>query len=413
MILKTPIYSIISLLSLVLIVNNSSVSASDADRVKQLIDIIRKGPSLYRTQEAAAAYVRFNPQGAAPAVTDEASFAAVKQSIRAAINLSDMGSAAKEAVPALIEVFPRAEHVALIANAQYGPGVGKFEDWVQTYVLSAKNKFVLSSPFIEYQTLSRCEQFVEASAYTDVRNKRMSGQRIVEALADIYVVLRINAAACALSSITGVSPGNSPEAWRSWYASIQVSAAPAPVAPIAPSNKVTIITTPANPPLDYVVGGRYQMRLSTGDIIVGTLEGVDESSITFRLDNGGRYIYEKSFIRDRTLLSAPYSPTYSPAPAPAQSAPPAPARAYPGSVSYEELMNLTYSGKMMEVYLQNGSVLRGTLGVVDASILHLNVDGVEMPVSRSVILRISHIPDPTETKPANNPAGSSGGPTPW
>jgi small nuclear ribonucleoprotein (snRNP)-like protein len=409
MILKTPIYSIISLLSLVLIVNNSSVSASDADRVKQLIDIIRKGPSLYRTQEAAAAYVRFNPQGAAPAVTDDASFAAIKQSIRAAINLSDMGSAAKEAVPALIEMFPRAEHVALIANAQYGPGVGKFEDWVQTYVLSAKNKFVLSSPFIEYQTLSRCEQFVEASAFTDIRNKRMSGQRIVEALADIYVVLRINAAACALSSITGVSPGTTPEAWRSSYASIQVSAAPAPVAPVVPSNKVTIITTPANPPPDYVIGGRYQIRLSTGDVIVGTLEGADESSITFRMDNGGRYIYEKSFVRDRTLISAPYS--IQPSQPATTSTYMQPARS--SSISYEELMNLTYSGKMMEVYLQNGSVLRGTLGVVDASILHLNVEGVEMPVLRSVILRISHIPDPTETKPANNPAGSSGGPTPW
>ena len=395
-----------------------SASASDADRVKQLIDIIRKGPSLYRTQEAAAAYVRFNPQGAGFAVTDEASLAAIKQSIRAAISLSDMGSAAKEAVPALIEVFPRAEHVALIANAQYGPGVGKFEDWVQTYVLSAKNKFVLSSPFIEYQTLSRCEQFVEASAFTDIRSKRTAekGQRIVEALADIYVVLRINAAACALSSITGVSPGTTPDAWRSWYASIQVSAAPAPASPVTASNKVTIITTPANPPLDYVVGGRYQMRLSTGDVITGTLEGADESSITFRLDNGGRYIYEKSFIRERTLLSAPYSPTYSPtySPAPAQSAPPAPARAYPGSVSYDELMNLTYSGKMMEVYLQNGSVLKGTLGVVDASILHLNVDGVEMPVSRSVILRIAVVPDPSSTKPATGGAGgSSGGPTPW
>jgi hypothetical protein len=76
-------------------------------------------------------------------------------------------------------------------------------------------------------------------------------------------------------------------------------------------------------------------------------------------------------------------------------------------------MNLTYSGKTMEVYLQNGSVLRGTLGVVDASILHLNVDGAEMPVSRSVILRISLVPDGADTKPANKPAGSSGGPTPW
>jgi hypothetical protein len=392
----------------------SSASASDADRVKQLIDVIRKGPSLYRTQEAAAAYVRFNPQGAMPAATDDASLAAIKASIRAAINLSNMGSAAKEAVPALIDVFPRAEHVALISNAQYGPGVGKFEDWVQTYVLSAKNKFILSSPFIEYQTLSTCERFVEATAYTDIRTKRTSGQRIVEALTDIYVVLRINAAACALSSITGVSPGNTPEAWRSWYASIQVSAAPAPAAPVAPSNKVTIITTPANPPPDYVVGGRYSIRLSTGDYVVGMIEGVDEASITLRLDNGGRYIYEKSFVRDRTLLSAPYGAQPATAAPSYQSAP---VQAAPGSIPYEKLLDLSYSGKAMEVYLQNGSVLRGALGVVDASILHLTVDGVEMPVSRSVILRILPVSDPAEVKPADNPAGTSegtsGGATPW
>jgi sRNA-binding regulator protein Hfq len=120
-------------------------------------------------------------------------------------------------------------------------------------------------------------------------------------------------------------------------------------------------------------------------------------------------VYEKSFVRDRTLISAPYA---------VQPAPAAPAASYvqpagSTSVSYEELMNLAYSGKTMEVYLQNGSVLRGTLGVVDASILHLNVDGAEMPVSRSVILRISLVPDPSDTRPANRPAGSSGGPTPW
>jgi len=405
--------------SMMLTISNPAFS-SDADRVAQLIDVIRKGPSLYRTQEAAAAQVRFNPQGAGVAMTDDASFAAIKQSIRAAISLADMGPAAKEAVPALIEVFPRAEHVAIIANAQYGPGVGKFEDWVSTYTLSAKNKFILSSPFIEYQTLSRCEQFVEASAYTDIHDKRTSGQRIVSALADIYVVLRINAAACALSSITGVSPGNTPEAWRSWYASIQVSSAPAPASNTAPPTKVTVISTPANPPSDYVIGARYQLRMSTGDFITGTLEGVDESSITFRLDNGGRYIYEKSFVRERTLLSAPYSAstTYSTAPAyspaPAQSAPAAAAQAYPGSVSYEDLMNFTYSGRMMEVYLQNGSVLRGTLGVVDATIMHLNVDGVEMPISRSVILRVVAVPDAASPKPSpSNTGGSSGGPTPW
>jgi hypothetical protein len=386
-----------------------SVFASDADRVKQLIDIINKGPSLYRTQEAVAAYGRFNPQDATFAVSDNASFTAIKQSLRAAINLSDMGSMAKEAIPSLLEKFPRAEHVVIVNGAQYGPGVGQFEDWVQTYVLSAKNKFVLSSPFIEYQTLAKCEQFVEASAFTDVRNKRMSGQRIVEAQVDIYVMLRINAAACALSSITGASPEATPEAWRSWYAGTQGYQATAPVEqPIAPPEKVSSISTPANPPSDYFVGSRYSLRLSTGDYVVATIEAVDDASISIRLDSGGRYIYEKSFIREKTLLSA----TIGAQPAPYQSQPVQRAEA-PGSISYKELLALTYSGRMLEVTLLNGSMLRGTLGVVDASMLHLNVDGADMPVSRNLISRISLVTDPADTRKTDKPAGSTKSSSSW
>jgi hypothetical protein len=409
MISRKPVFLFVGLFFSILLSFNSY--ASDADRVKQLIDVIRNGPSLYRTQEAAAAVARFKPQGSdAPSVSDQASLAAIKRCIRAAIDLGDLGPAAKEAVPALIEMFPQAEHVALISNAQYGHGMGQFEDWIQTYVISAKNKFLLSSPFIEYQTLRKCEEFVEATAFTDIHNKRMSGGRIVEAFTDIYVLLRVNAAGCALSGITGISPGTTPEAWRGWYASIHVSAAPAPTTPSLPPSKVTFVTTSANPPLDYVEGGRYIIRLSTTDVVVGTVEAVDDASITVRTDNGGRYIYGKSFIRDKTLISVPYGA--QPAPA-AQAAPSAQQQGWPGSIPYEKLLDLSYSGKEMKVMLQNGTVLRGTLGVVDASILRLNVDGVEMPVSRGVIFSVSLVPDSAEVKPADKPAGASDGTSPW
>jgi hypothetical protein len=89
----------------------------------------------------------------------------------------------------------------------------------------------------------------------------------------------------------------------------------------------------------------------------------------------------------------------SSAAAPAQSAPAG------SSIPYESLLDFSYSGKMMEVVIKNGSVFRGTLGVVDAALLHINVDGTEIPLSRSVIIRISPA-DPTSRPTA--PPGAQG-----
>lgn len=381
-----------------------AAGASDADRVQQLVDIIKSGPSLYRTPEAAAAYARANAQGGIPAVSTDDGLAAIKQSVRAAINLADYGDKARVAVPTLVEVFPQAEYLAVVTNAQFAPGMGFFDDWVQTYVISSKNKFLLSSPFVDYQTLSRCEQFVEASGTTDIHQKRMAGSKIVEANADIYVTIRINAAACALSRITGTDAGKTRESWRSWYA--QNSGSPAPAALSAAPVKITVVNTSANPPNVYVVGARYQISLTTGDVVTGIIESSDDASFTIRIDGGGRYSYDKSFVKSQLMLSAP---AYQAAPAAAV----APA---PGSVPYEDLMNFSYSGRTMEVVMLNGTVMRGALGVVDASILHLTVDGAEIPISRSLIARVSVVVDPADTRSTDRPSAApaqNSAPQPW
>jgi|WetSurMetagenome_2_1015567.scaffolds.fasta_scaffold00008_2 hypothetical protein len=384
-----------------------STPASDAGRIQQLVDIVKKGPSLYRSPEAAAAYARFNPQGGIPAVSTSDGFIAIKQSIRAAIGLGDFGDKARSAVPTLIEVFPQAEFVSVIANAQFSPGMGLFDDWVQTYVISTKSKFLLAAPLVDYQTLSVCEQFVEASGTTDFHSKRMSGDKVAEANVDIYVTIRVNAAACALSKITGADGGKTRESWRDWYArsttpSAQAAGQPADV-------KITVVNSAANPPSDYVPGARYQISLTTGDIVVGVVESSNETSFTIRTDDGGRYNYEKNFVKNRLLLSpSPYQSAPAPSTyAPAQANPPAGA-----SIPYEELMNFSYAGRTMEVVLANGTVMRGALGVVDANILHLTVDGTEMPISRSLILRVSLVPDPAASRPADKPAPSAS-PSPW
>jgi hypothetical protein len=379
--------------------------ASDADRIQQLIDIIKNGPSLYRSPEAASAYAKFNQQGGIPAVSTADGLIAIKQSLRAAISLGDFGDKANSAVPTLIEVFPQAEYVSVVTNAQFSPGMGPFDDWVQTYVISAKSKFLLAAPLVDYQTLSRCEQFVEAFGNTDIHQKRMTGNKMVEANVDIYVTIRVNAAACALSKITGVDAGKTRDSWRTWHAqstggSTQVSGQPVQV-------KVTVVNTPANPPADYVPGARYQISLTTGDVVTGVVESSDETSFTLRIENGARYSYEKSFVKNRVMLSA--SP-YQTAPAPSTYAPATSAGA--GSVPYEDLMTFAYSGRTMEVVMVNGTVMKGALGVVDASILHLTVDGTEMPISRSLILRVSVVPDPASARPADKPAADPS-PAPW
>jgi small nuclear ribonucleoprotein (snRNP)-like protein len=372
--------------------------AQEKNRVRELIDIIRKGPSLYRTDEAAQAMGRINPMGGVAAATGTDALAAIKQSLRAAISLGDMGNEARDAVATLIEMFPQAEHTVVIANAQFGPGMGGFEDWVQTYVVSEKNKFIMSSPFVEYHTLSKCEKWVESASATDVRQRRMAGGRVIEAVADIVITLRINAAACALSRITGYEAGNTRESWRTWYDKTGSISGYGPAASAAQAAPVKVTTISAFPVVDYTNGLRYQIELTTGDKMTGIVEAVDDNSVTIKIDAGGRYNYPKSFIRNRVLLSQPGQ--YTPQPAsPASTA----------FLPYEKLLDLSYSGKMMEVVISSGAVFTGTLGVVDASILRLNVNGTEMSLSRSLIIRISVIEPPVQKAPD----ASSGGPTPW
>jgi hypothetical protein len=377
--------------------------AQDDSRVKELIDVIRKGPSLYRTDEATQAMGRLNPPSGVAAATGPEALSAIKQSLRAAISLGDLGDKARDAVATLIEMFPQAEHTVTITNAQYGPGMGGFEDWIQTYAVSEKNKFVMSSPFMEYHTLSKCEKWVESSTATDIHQRRMAGSRIIEAVTDIFITLRINAAACALSQITGYEAGNTRESWRQWYARTGAVAgygsAPSAAAPVAP---VKVTTISAFPVVDYTPGLRYQIDLTTGDKVVGIVESTDDNSVTVKIYAGGRCNYQKSFIRNRVLLSTP--PHYSPEPAP---------QAAFNSIPYEKLLDFTYSGKIMEVVLSNGLVFTGTLGVVDAGILHLNVGGTEMPISRSTIQRIS-VAEPSVTPAQKAPsAAPSDAPTPW
>jgi hypothetical protein len=57
----------------------------------------------------------------------------------------------------------------------------------------------------------------------------------------------------------------------------------------------------------------------------------------------------------------------------------------------------------MQITMKNGSSFRGNLGVVDANVLHLTVDGSEIPIARNVIQSISLLEDPNLPKSVPTP----------
>jgi hypothetical protein len=120
------------------------------------------------------------------------------------------------------------------------------------------------------------------------------------------------------------------------------------------------------------------------------------------MDDGSQYNYQRSFIKNCILLSNVNQPAVQPPSAPVSRQ----------DIAYDKLLDLSYSGKMMQVVLNNGSAYVGTLGVVDANVLHINVDGTEIPFSRGVILRISVIEPPAPKAPETHGA-SSDAPAPW
>ena len=251
------------------------------DTVQRLTAIVMGGPSLYRTPEAVEYY---SQQGLSKNQADvQQNRDDAIRSLRAAIKLGEMGGRAKAAIPVLIDMFPQLEHVVSKRSVHYTSGNGSLEDWVQTFIVSEKSNFVFSSPFVEFETMSKCENFIDAAPTTKMLyQKTGSGGRIVEAVADIFIVLRVNAGACALSRITGKEFGTDREAWRRWWSQETASVNAAPVSqPVSALRKKTFA--------DLVVRAVYKLHLVTGDIMAGTVTAKDDTSLTLTTPSGKEY----------------------------------------------------------------------------------------------------------------------------
>jgi ribosome maturation factor RimP len=375
----------------VLVSVGATAFAQDAE-IQRLIDNVKNGPSLYRTPEAANFYS--SHPSSAPVYGDIGTdkSAAIK-SLRAAILLGDKGYDAQSAVQTLIDKFPRAEHVVAIMGVQYQPGQGAFEDWIMTYMVNEKNKFVITSPLLEYNTVSKCENFVTASHSEEVLQKKMSKGRIIEATANIYIVLSLNAGQCALSKITGQDAGPDQSAWQQWFAATGgVAAAPTAAAPpdagVAASGSNAAPAAPASQGSqlsDIMIKAKYRMVLSTGDEFVGVVESIDDTSLVLDTDKGEAFKFAKAMVVEHELLEIPkkLQPRQTGAPG---------ADADSKIFTFDELSRQASTGLRLEVTLNSGSKFVGTAASIEDQTLKINVEGSVIPISASAIRQIATVP---------------------
>jgi hypothetical protein len=347
---------------------------SAQDKLAILTGDIKAGPSVYYSTEAYA-YFSKTQQDIAPQVEKEIAF----KSLRSAASLANMGPSAIGAVPVLLEVFPKAVHVSIIKNARYA-GEGTFEDWVQTYVTSERNKFLLASPFLDYNSMSLCEHHIQSSSEVEYLDKS-AGKR---GRVNIIVILSLNIGSCALERITAMNFGNDLSAWKKWWdesGSAQLSAA-ASVKPV--------ISGPAlsggQAFSEIKLKGKYRMSLTTGDELIGIVEAKDDTSLILETTEGKPYAFGHHLLKSYELLTPP------PPQKTQKSSQISSAASEVRVVSYDELKSEGGYKGITEVRISNGSIFKGKVVSVDESMLTIDIEGSQIPIAKAVVAQISLLP---------------------
>ncbi|MBN2187810.1 MAG: hypothetical protein JW699_00040, partial [Chitinispirillaceae bacterium] len=413
-----------ALLSAAMLVPCAAIAQTDP--VSRYINDIKSGPSVYYTPEAASYYSSLGSYSISSSSTDRE---AARRSFTACVKLSQMPQGqAQSAVPVLIDYFPRAVHVVHVRNATYSFGrgeTGSYDDCVSTYVMNAKNQVLLQSPFLDYGTLSLCENFVESSYETEVLSKQFGAAgAVTDAVFNLRIFLNFYAGECALSRLTGISMGHDPMAWRrSGYGSYSSGGpifgghtAPSTAPPASPSysyqitgpNTVVITKTsgPGAGPAysvfpEIVPKGRYVLSLKTGDEMTGRVESRNDSSLVFETIDGKPYSFKFSLIQNCKVIEMP-----------ASSAPGTGAAAAGFSmepVSYDELKRRASSDPAVEVRIASGSSFRGKLVSINDEGLKMDVGGSLIPIAREVIKEIFVLP-PGALRKGDAPAPKTGSP---
>jgi hypothetical protein len=110
---------------------------------------------------------------------------------------------------------------------------------------------------------------------------------------------------------------------------------------------------------------------------------MDDTSIVFDTDGRRPYTFRTVLIDKYEVVSLPVQTTVRPA----LNAPSQPGE--PGPLSYNDLFAISMRGKSLEITTLNGSIFKGELVSVGPDVARLNVEGMEVPIFRKMVARIT------------------------
>jgi hypothetical protein len=352
-----------------------SVSAAGQATIESLIGDIKAGPRVYRTSGAVEYLSRSQGYASQPPMPDETERA--NKALRAAIALGEMGGAARAAIGALVDLFPIAVHAVSVYET-YVASEGSVEDWVMTKVMGEKNKFLFAAPFLGYEQLSRCDQFLEVKHEYSLANKQTGySGGLSTAGVSLHVQFTFHAGACALQQITGAGHGTDVERWRLWWqTSGQSTAAVAPATPAisAPPPASASVSTS-----EVVKGATYRFTLRTGDVFTARVESMTDTSLIAETDQGAAYTFRIPLIRECVLVSMPKEPTKPLG------------QGGPEIVTYDELKKRSPTGVMLLVSMKGGKTFKGKFASAEDESVKLDVDGSVIPIHKDVITQITTV----------------------
>ncbi|MCX7726002.1 MAG: formylglycine-generating enzyme family protein [Chitinispirillaceae bacterium] len=359
------------------------------DEIGLLIKDIINGPDVYYTPDA---YSYYAAKGFS--LPSQKSAEEVKKSFLAAIKLASKKDSAKGAIQALLDKYPRIIHVTEVRNVRYA-GEGSFEDWVQTYVVGEKNKFVLSSPIFDYNLMSQVENFIVSSPEVI----RISGEPVTiptKDLVNIYITHTVYVGVYALSSITGQNLGTDHTIWLDWWNKNKSTQAPSTSSFLPPSPPSSGIRLRSGQSYDdIIVKGKYRISLSTGDILEGRIESKDNNSVVLETSSGKAYTFRPTLILRYEYLEPPPSKEES--------------KIYGGDkiagdidtlpFAFTELLKKNIGKREIEVRLNNNMVFKGKVIELDSTGIKLKIGKSEIPISAELIIGVRFVP---EVKPQSS-----------
>ncbi|MFP4418608.1 MAG: formylglycine-generating enzyme family protein [Fibrobacterota bacterium] len=135
------------------------------------------------------------------------------------------------------------------------------------------------------------------------------------------------------------------------------------------------------------LGGKYRMKLTTGDVLEGVVEMKNDTSLIIEQD-GTPYKFRGTLILKYKLLEAPKKSVQDAAEQNKNGQ----------ALSYEDIQKLNNKSQKIDVTITSGTVFRGKIQDVGDETLYLNIDGSVVPIAREIIKQIATAVDDSDKK---------------